>query len=188
MQLFQGVELPQEAFCVRTFGLPEIRGSCLSLGRLPINRGCCPLSHWSCVSWAGFGWIVSRPHSSQLCQEGFGGIGEVGQHHWPRLLNKGEARLSLGGMEGERGGKERRRRGRKKGKKCFTNERWSLWREQWKGVGQVPHENNIAALMWKGKVINSSICSLLTRPFRPPHAGSCHSASIHEPVTILRKM
>ena len=110
MQLFQGVELPQEAFCVRTFGLPEIRGSCLSLGRLPINRGCCPLSHWSCVSWAGFGWIVSRPHSSQLCQEGFGGIGEVGQHHWPRLLNKGEARLSLGGMERERQGERDRER------------------------------------------------------------------------------
>lgn len=46
MRLFQGVELPQEGFCVRTFGLPEIRGSCLSLGCLPIIGGRCPLSHW----------------------------------------------------------------------------------------------------------------------------------------------
>jgi len=105
-------------------------------------------------------WVSSLFTGSVL--GGFAGIGEVGQQWWPRTLRKGKARLSLGGTD----------------KTSFQRQSRSLWRNSERGRSG-SQWNNLATLMWKGKVINSSICSLLTLPFTQSPAGMAESDTMH---------
>lgn len=59
-----------------------------------------------------------------------------------------------------------------------------LWGGTAEGGGA---DNDPAPPAWKAKVINSSICSLLTSALRRLSARSLDSPTIHQPVTILRK-
>lgn len=93
---------------------------------------------------------------------GLAGIGEVGQQWWPRPVRKEKARFCLGGTD----------------KTCFQRESRSLWSDSKRGRSG-SQWNNLATLMWKGKVINSSICSLLTLPFTESPAGMAESDTIH---------
>lgn len=93
---------------------------------------------------------------------GLAGIGEVGQQWWPRPVRKEKARFCLGGTD----------------KTCFQRESRSLWSDSKRGRSG-SQWNNLATLMWKGKVINSSICSFLTLPFTESPAGMAESDTMH---------
>lgn len=93
---------------------------------------------------------------------GLAGIGEVGQQWWPRPVRKEKARFCLGGTD----------------KTCFQRESRSLWSDSKRGRSG-SQWNNPSTLMWKGKVINSSICSFLTLPFTKSPAGMAESDTIH---------
>lgn len=98
------------------------------------------------LNWIG----LSLAPFLQLCAMSFGGIREVGQHHWPKPPPNKEGQTQFGWH----------------GQNMFSP-RLPVSAERTGGRGRsTSQRNNLASLMWKGYVINSSICSLLTWGFQ----------------------